>query len=400
MLFSLSLPFRAQVANYVNNGGFEEKYNCNWPNDLSKAKYWLAIDSSSFVGGLMNSCPNYSVVPSNAFTFQYPRSGEAYALSTWFFQQQGSNGRGYQKNRLKAKLTAGETYCVKYYVNISNNSTHGMDGFGIYFGGSEIDTITKCDIPLPYISPQVHNPIHHVVTDTLNWTVITGTFVANGNEKYALLGNFIADSSLDTVLINPTNLPLRGTDVCIDDVSCIPIALPAFAGNDTTCISGTSVYIGRQRDVGIDEACMWYKLPVVITPTTLAIDTAAGIWVSPSQTTNYVVRQEICGIVKWDTVVVRQDWTGIEKFKKIDGLNFYPNPARTQLTFDMDAATDNEVIIFFISDQLGRLIRKDELVFSNRRAVLDVSDLNEGVYITCSKGTDGTSKRGKLIISR
>jgi len=32
----------------------------------------------------------------------------------------------------------------------------------------------------------------------------------------------------------------------------------------------------------------------------------AGMYVKPAVTTTYVVRQEICGVVKWDTVVVFQ----------------------------------------------------------------------------------------------
>src|SRR5690606_33046643 len=113
---------------------------------------------------------------------------------------------------------AGKTYCVKFYVNISNPSTYGIDGFGAYFGDNNIDTITYCNVPLTYLIPQVQNPQGNIISDTLNWIAITGTFVANGTEKYLLLGNFLSNANTDTLMINPTNLPLIWTEGSIDDV--------------------------------------------------------------------------------------------------------------------------------------------------------------------------------------
>src|SRR5690606_22419827 len=139
------------------------------------------------------------------------------------------------------------------------------------------------------------------ITDTLNWVAITGTFVANGTEKYLLLGNFLSDDDTDTLMINPTNLPTIATEAGIDDVSCIPLDLEAYAGRDTTILYGDSVYIGREPDFATDPYCVWYKLP----DTANAIDTTSGLWVKPSVTTTYVVKQELeCSSLKWDTVVV------------------------------------------------------------------------------------------------
>ena len=158
---------------------FEEHYDCAPYYPLSKAKHWLSIDSTSFGGVYRSNCD--MSVPKYGDGFQYPKSGEAYILSTIYCLLQNC-GRGYLKNRLKQNLQAGETYCVKFHVNITNPSPRGMNGFGIYFGNNTIDTITKCNVPLSYLSPQVKNPIGNVISDTLNWVPITGTFVANGTE--------------------------------------------------------------------------------------------------------------------------------------------------------------------------------------------------------------------------
>src|SRR5690606_19944028 len=89
-------------------------------------------------------------VPKHGNNYQYPHSGQAHVLATFYYPIPSQYQRGYPKNRLKSTLQAGKTYCVKFYLNITNPSTHGIDGFGAYFGSNEIDTITKCNVPLNY----------------------------------------------------------------------------------------------------------------------------------------------------------------------------------------------------------------------------------------------------------
>jgi len=368
---------KAQTANFISNGSFEQYYFCNgaFQNSILDVKSWLSVDSSNaigFAGVYFGTCN--SRVPLNSATFQFPKSGDAYLGSTLYYKL----GRSYPKNRLRQNLQAGKTYCVKFYVNITNTSTYGMDGFGIYFGDNSIDTITRCTLPITYLIPQVQNPPNNIITDTLNWVPITGTFVANGTEKYALIGNFKPDSILDTVKINPTHLPLIFTDVCIDDVSCIPIDLPAFAGNDTSCVVGGSVYIGRARDVGIDEACTWFKLP----NTTVALDTAAGIYVSPTTTSTYLVRQEICGNVKWDTVVVYPSAVGLAELKILnEELRVYPVPADQILELKiLNEKLFQDFKHLIICNSLGQMVREEEIAFKDKSVSIIVSDLQPGVY--------------------
>jgi hypothetical protein len=42
---------------------------------------------------------------------------------------------------------------------------------------------------LPFV-PQIENTDNNIITDTLNWTAFSGTYLANGGEKFILLGNF------------------------------------------------------------------------------------------------------------------------------------------------------------------------------------------------------------------
>jgi len=303
---------------------------------------------------------------------------------------------------LKQKLVNGKAYCVKFHISINNNSTLGIDGFGAYFGDNSLDTITYAHVPLTYLTPQVKNPQGNIITDTLNWTAFTGTFNANGTEEYILIGNFLSNAATQTVAILPSYTFVAGTDICLDDVSCIPIDLPAFAGNDTTCIPGTTIYLGRPRDIGIDEACKWYKLPIVITPTTPALDTAAGIFVSPVTTSTYVVVQEICGIIKYDTVIVYQDAVGIEKLKYLEhSLKVMPVPAQDliEITIENKALLNNfnNILIY---NQLGQLVREEDVNVENEKLEINTVDLKNGVYSVCLKSNKGETVSTRFIIAR
>ncbi len=301
------------------------------------------------------------------------------------------------RNRLKNFLQAGKTYCVKFYFNITNTSPYGMDGFGAYFGGVTMDTITQCRMPLTFINPQIQNPNGNIITDTLNWVPVTGTFVAVGNEKYMLIGNFKSDLATNCVTINPAYLPQKWTDVCIDDVSCIDIDLPAYAGPDISCIPGNTVYIGRPLDVGIDEACTWYN----ITNTNTPIGTGAGITVNPIITQTYIVKQDICGNIKWDTVIVHQTALGLAELKlRSEGLRIYPQPAQDVLNIVFTIETESEPNNVIIYNSLGQLIKKEEIVFKNKMANVKIEDLSDGVYYLSVKTDDIYRINRRFVISR
>ena len=400
VLFFYSI-LQGQVTNYISNGGFEDNYSCAGPSHpLTLAKYWLSIDSVSFGGGYYSTCNNN--VPHNVNSFQFPNSGNAYIVSTWYCPN--LCGRGYPKNRLKKTLGAGKIYCVKFYVNITNESPYGMDGFGAYFGDNSIDTISKCTIPLTYITPQVKNPAGNVIKDTLNWVPITGTFVASGSEKYALLGNFLADNAVSTTSIGGQYYPQQWTDVLIDDVSCIDIDLPAYAGPDQSIAPGDSTFIGRQPDVGIDEACQWYKLPASITPTTPAMDTVAGLYVKPVVTTTYVVRQQLwCSGVKWDTVVVYMNLVGLNSLQIADDrLQIWPVPAGDVLHLQIkDEGYKTQDFTLEIRNALGQVVsRVVNVSLKDSEAEIETTDFPEGVYTLLLKSGSSETVSRRFIISR
>ena len=360
-------------------------YSCSLPQYLNKAKYWRSIDSVTAIPFIYSTCSGIANVPLNT-TYQWPKKGSNYSGCTIYCPPPSCNinyNRGYFRNRLKQTLQSGKIYCVKFYVNIYNVATYGIDGFGAYFGDNSLDTITKCGIPLPYLIPQVQNLNNNIITDTLGWTLITGTFVATGNEKHMVLGNFKSDVATNTVLINPTYLPTVFADVAFDEVSCIPLDLPAYAaaGSDIWAIPGNTIYLGRPQDVGIDEACEWFKLP----NTTNVIANAAGLTLTVAITTNtYMVKQTICGIIKYDTVVVHASGLGLAGLSGVENsVKIYPNPANEILTIEFVTLSGVEAsnTKYSIINSLGQIIREEEIDLKNNTAEINTRELANGVYV-------------------
>ena len=369
-----------KIGNYITNGNFEECINCTITPYYAMPRGWTALDSSDWAFIPFSLSPPLSNLP-YGFGFQYPRSGNT-LIGTGFYCGSNSctsyNQRGYPRNRLKEKLKVNTIYCAKYYVNNRNTNTIGIDGFGMYFGDASLDTINYCGYPLIYLVPQVQNPSNNIILDTLNWTAISGTFVATGNEKYAVLGNFKSNASTNTVILNPLFLPQVGTDILIEDVSLIEANLQAYAGPDYIILPGDSAFIGRQPDWAIDPGCIWYKLPNMIT----SIDTISGFWVKPTTTSTYVVKQQLdCSSLKWDTVVVtiNNNLVGIDKLQWFsDNISIFPNPTSGNLNISFPSQTD--IKTYIISNSLGQIIREEEIEIKNSTCNVSTSDLKNGLY--------------------
>jgi hypothetical protein len=363
------------LRDYCQNGSFEQLYDCNAPVSLRKAKFWSGIDSMSVAGLIAGSCNAQIPIPKNVHAWQFPRHGNNYVVNTLYYP--AFPVRGYMRNRLRESLLVGRTYCVRFFINIANTSPRGIDGFGAYFADSTLDTITKCTIPLTYLNPQIKNASGNVISDTLNWVAISGTFVANGTEKYMVIGNFMADNAITTSTINGPYVNEEWTDVCIDDVSCFDVDLPACAGPNKTCIIGDSVFIGS-NDPGLDEFCTWYQWPNMSAP----IATISGLYVKPITTTTYVVRQQLwCSGVQWDSVVVYHDAVGIDRRIKGHSLKIFPVPAKDQLNISLEEKNaETKIESFEIFDTSGNLVLTDNPSQARFPMQIDIKELKAGIY--------------------
>lgn len=380
-----------KISNYVSNGSFEKKIDCNNFPIVNKATGWTAPGSdTSQTGSLLFSISCYSNVPITGSGYQWPVNGESfckiqsYCTNMCFYPYI----RVYPRNRLKATLINGQTYCVKMQVSLTNTSPRAINKLGFYFGDCSLDTIKYPCLPLTYLNPQIES--NTIYADTLNWSTLSGTFTANGTEKYLVIGNFKSDAQTNTSLTLP-NSAEDWAEYFIDAVSCIPVNLPAYAGPDKRCIVGDSVYLGRESDFAIDPYCQWYQLP----NTTNTIAVSSGLWVKPVVTTTYAVRQELeCGSVFWDTVVVYRDEVGITEVKNQTEFFISPNPAAEFIV--VSSATGFNHSTFIIRDVAGRLVKTIQLTDAQFKTKINL-ELENGIYF-CTLLDVGNNRGSRRLI--
>jgi hypothetical protein len=378
------------IGNYVTNGSFEDlKPGAVYPSSFSSPPPlvgWSSIDSNQ-CGTLVANAVFGNVPLKSPCDYQWPRTGKGFVMNSIFIQGYPNN-RAYWRNRLRAQLTAGAGYCIKYYVNVRNCATYGIDTYGAFFGDNNLDTITQPYAAKIYLTSQINNPSGNFITDTLGWTALTGSFTATGNEKYLVIGDFKSDANTTyTPIVQPPQ-SFVWCDINIEDVSLIPVNLPAYAGPDKFIILGDSAFIGRLPDFALDPNCFWYKLP----NTTIAIDTVAGLWVKPVSTSTYIVKQTLdCGSLQYDTVVVNVNPLGIKNLKWYsDNINLYPNPAIDDLSILFSNFSSNEILDIKIFNSLGQAIHAERNEIKSNLFSVKTSDLKEGIYQLHFSTKDGS----------
>jgi hypothetical protein len=397
LIFATTGRLPSQNVNYVNNPSFELSYGTSTIGGWNAAPFWPTIADSSNCAGIYLCTKSNGDVP-YFFGYQWPRSGDRFAISTIYCSPPTcpNSDRLYPRNVLKKALKQNTVYCGKYYVVNTNNCVVGIDAYGFYFGDNSIDTIKTCLKPLNYLVPQIQYT-GGIVTDTLNWSAISGTFVASGGEINMLIGNFKSNSTTNTLVINPTYLPSLSTDIIIDDVSLIEYDLPAFAGRDTSITPGDSVFLGRMPEFGLDELCTWYKLP-----SNTAIDTIAGFWLNPVSNSKYAVRQEICGNVKWDTVTIAMNVVGLNNLsKKKEALKIYPGPANDEIRIRAsDPLLFSNYRFCNFYDALGNIVQKSSINLDEFQCTVNVSGLSEGSYSMILSGEGEEKIQFRIVILR
>jgi gliding motility-associated-like protein len=204
ILFIKVLPLSGQ--NLVFNGSAEIIDTCWFPfKSLRIASGWFEPNNSS--PELFNNCSiiPFFQVPSNRSGFQYAKQGNGYfGIGLASSLDNSITANEYISTTLKRPLKEKYTYCVSFYVALAQWPTNcAFDRMGALIT-KEIPTYPFEDRILE--SPQIESPAGVTLTDTLNWTLVQDSFVAQGGEQYLTIGQFNAfsDLTLETFGGNPT----------------------------------------------------------------------------------------------------------------------------------------------------------------------------------------------------
>jgi hypothetical protein len=220
VILILNLGITKAQINLVPNPSFEDTITCN-------GSTYIESFINSWRGWLYyNSCLNSSrSVPNNDLGHQNAHSGMGYCgLGVYTKHSMPTYIRHYIQVELTGILQANKKYKTEFYVSASDVMHAKSNSIGVYFSTDSF-FVSSAFLGLIDVVPQVQNNPNNDLSDTANWTLVSGSFIANGTERYLTIGNFLPDSlsnviPLDSVCSQPNPFNC-GVFFYIDDVSVV-----------------------------------------------------------------------------------------------------------------------------------------------------------------------------------
>jgi len=196
----------------INNGDFSNATKAPRTfNQIDLANGWSNGNggTADFYHKNSKECANMGTT-SNRLGEQAPYQGDGYAGIIAYQNDKSSafsieemaivETEGYGKSseylttKLNSSLTAGKTYRVTYYVSLAENSGYAVSGFGASFTSEAVNQKSNAYI---MTNPQVVTS--DAVDSKSQWTKISGTFTAKGDEQYLTIGVFNAPGNTKAV---------------------------------------------------------------------------------------------------------------------------------------------------------------------------------------------------------
>ncbi|MCB0699335.1 MAG: T9SS type A sorting domain-containing protein [Chitinophagales bacterium] len=188
-----------------------------------------------------NACaPNPSTnsvsVPPNQLGYQPAQSGNGY-IGLFAFTTSGIY-REYAAAKLDRPMQVGDTYSVRLYVSLANNSAAGSDNLGVHFFKNGLTTMNGTQVY--NVTPQIDYSGYGVLLDTLNWIKLEGSFVADSSYEYMVIGGFRSFSN-----VNYTTTGVGGSSVYyyIDNIEVIQDVRYYITYQDSVLCTGDTAQV-------------------------------------------------------------------------------------------------------------------------------------------------------------
>jgi gliding motility-associated-like protein len=200
----------ASAQNLIFNPGFDSITQC--PSTfggyfVSLAPPW---ESAGFTPDLFNTCGStFFMVPHVFDDYQPARSGGGYAGFVVYCGHPtlpvDADLREYITAPLKKTLSKDKQYYLEFYVNVYLNNSFDFycytDAIGLAFSSEQVFS----DRPLFNLAPAIEHR-GSLVTDTMNWTRVSGCYRAKGDERFAVLGSFRRLDEILVQFVNPDSI--------------------------------------------------------------------------------------------------------------------------------------------------------------------------------------------------
>ena len=222
----LFMPNVARSQNLVPNPGFEETDTCTFGLGLGALHHWY---SAYYTPDHLQSCQPYGTangLPMNQFTYQQPFEGNSCAGIFTYDGSSGNEWREWLMVHLLDTLVPGQTYYCSFLANAAFGgnamtlnrlaSNHLGMLFTTYnrqwtWGDSDPAALNLAHVEYPQI-----------LSDTVDWTLVSGSFLADSAYTYVMIGNFFSNALTDTLHF----------------ISAVPAwAMYSYALVDAVCVS-------------------------------------------------------------------------------------------------------------------------------------------------------------------
>jgi len=209
--------------NLVPNPSFEDFSDCPFfIGVMTPVNHWETYGNSP---DYYNACAEEAITVPDAFVgYQYPRTGNAMAGIVTYVWEQAPGWPDYRENigaELLDTLEIGQEYYVSMHINLSGFLPDwqiiAANKTGIRFSTVKYDSLTP---PLP--NNFAHIFTDSIVTDTVQWLQVSGSFIADSAYSHIVIGNFFDELETDTLIFG--GLPFGGSgayyfidDVCVSE---------------------------------------------------------------------------------------------------------------------------------------------------------------------------------------
>ena len=211
LLMYLALAGMAMAqTNLVLNGSFEDTVDCAVPmaSVLSKAEYWQNPTNSTpdlFDCDLDRLC-GYAMDYPYWNGYQFSQEGTRHAgLYFWDGPSPNSYGREFIRGELVQPLGPGLPFEVSLWYASRRPHQYGVDHIGVWFGAEAVQEDTAGPMSLvPQL--RLRDPENFYMGESEVWTQLIDTVIAQGGERWLVIGNFDPVGQVDGSLVNPNGL--------------------------------------------------------------------------------------------------------------------------------------------------------------------------------------------------
>ncbi len=208
-LLSLSSPFwmvsHALAQNLVPNWSFEDTVACpTMLTQIDRAAGWMSF---SFTPDYFNACAPSNIivpvsVPHNIWGDQLAHTGNAYA-AFGAYKTGSTNAREFVATQLNQPLIIGQKYFLSFWVSsvFGYMNPYDYPHMACNNLGAKFSTIAYSQSNPQHVDNFAHIVDSTIINDTINWVIISGSFIADSAYLFLSIGNFFDDTHTSVLSI-------------------------------------------------------------------------------------------------------------------------------------------------------------------------------------------------------